>query len=74
MAVPEPPLISLAEPPRPRVLWIGATAGTELGLAHAWLSERTQLLAADTPATASTMPWRKIAGDESSTPAPLSCD
>ena len=48
MAVPEPPLISLAEPPRPRVLWIGATAGTELGLAHAWLSERTQLLAADT--------------------------
>ena len=54
MAVPEPPLISLAEPPRPRVLWIGATAGTELGLAHAWLSERTQLLAADTPGTAST--------------------
>lgn len=54
MAIPEPPPTSLAAPPRPRVLWIGATAGTELGLAHAWLSERTQLLAADTPGMAST--------------------
>ena len=55
MALPEPLPASLADPPRPRVLWIGATAGPELRLAHSWLVERAQLIVADTPGAAVTL-------------------
>ena len=55
MALPEPLPASLADPPRPRVLWIGATAGPELRLAHSWLVERAQLIVADTPGASVTL-------------------
>lgn len=52
MAVPEPPPASLAEATRPSAVWIGASGGTELGLAYAWLAERMHVVAADSPAAA----------------------
>lgn len=52
MAVSEPQPPAPAEPQRPGVLWIGGTGGTELGLARAWLDERTHVVDADSPATA----------------------
>lgn len=34
------------------VLWVGETAGAELGLAHRWLAERSAVIVAETPAAA----------------------
>lgn len=40
-------------PPRPRcVLWVGATTGAELGLAHRWLADRAAVIVAETAAAA----------------------
>ena len=48
----EPTAVSSGEPLRPCVLWLGATAGAELGFAHAWLVERADLVVAESPAVA----------------------
>lgn len=41
-------------PTQPRcVLWVGATTGAELGLAHRWLAERAAVIVAETASAAS---------------------